>query len=72
MSKITPLIEYRGLYENGRDRQANDVLLRTVTALIDADDTELDLRDRRLRGLRGGGDAKCVGWMSRDPYGNSG
>ena len=31
VNRIAPLVDYRDLYENGRDREANDVLLKTVT-----------------------------------------
>ena len=37
VNRIAPLVEYRDLYENGRDREANDVLLKTVAAMIEAD-----------------------------------
>ena len=39
------LVEYRELYESGRDREANDVLPSTVAALIVAENAGVDLRE---------------------------
>ena len=45
MNRIAPLVEYRDLYENGRDRQANDVLLKTLVALIEADNAGVSISE---------------------------
>lgn len=45
VSVVAPLVEYRELYANGRDREANDVLLKTVAALVEADNAGVDLRE---------------------------
>ena len=52
VSVVAPLVEYRDLYESGRDREANDVLLKTVAALVRADDAGIDLRDVLRRAER--------------------
>lgn len=45
VSNVAPLVEYRELYESGRDREANDVLLMTVAALVEAENAGVDLRE---------------------------
>ncbi len=45
VSVVVPLVEYRELYAHGRDREANDVLLKTVAALVEAENVGLDLRE---------------------------
>lgn len=45
VSVVAPLVEYRELYESGRDREANDILLKTVAALVEAENAGVDLRE---------------------------
>lgn len=45
VSVVAPLIEYRELYESGRDREANDILLRSVAALVNAENDGVNLRE---------------------------
>lgn len=45
VSVVAPLIEYRDLYESGRDREANDVLLMTVAVLVEAENAGVNLRE---------------------------
>ncbi|MEM6823181.1 MAG: hypothetical protein AAF558_14715 [Verrucomicrobiota bacterium] len=42
---LAPLIAYRALYEDGREREANDVLLMTVAALVEADNAGANLAE---------------------------
>ena len=49
---IAPLVEYRDLYENGRDREANDVLLKTVAAMIEADNNGVGISEVLRRAER--------------------
>ena len=52
VNRIAPLVEYRDLYENGRDREANDVLLKTVAALIEADNAGVSISEVLRRAER--------------------
>ncbi|MCH2183985.1 MAG: hypothetical protein MK108_18460 [Mariniblastus sp.] len=38
-------MEYRELYEIGREREVNDVLLKTVSAMIEADNAGIDIAE---------------------------
>ncbi|MEM6822236.1 MAG: hypothetical protein AAF558_09870 [Verrucomicrobiota bacterium] len=42
---VAPLIAYREIYEEGRDREANDVLLMSVAMLIRAEEEGADLKE---------------------------
>jgi len=49
---IAPLVEYRLIYNEGRDREANDILLKTVAALVKAENAGADLIDVLRRAER--------------------
>jgi hypothetical protein len=52
VSIVAPLVEYRELYANGRDREANDILLKTVAALVRAENAGVDLGEVLRRAER--------------------
>ncbi len=52
VNSIAPLVEYRELYENGRDREANDVLLKTVAAMIEVDSAGVSITEVLRRSER--------------------
>lgn len=49
---VAPLVDYRDLYANGRAREANDILLKTVAALVDAENSGIELSEVLSRAER--------------------
>ena len=46
---LAPLLEYRELYESGRSREANDVLLKVVAQLVTYDNQSLEIKEILLK-----------------------
>jgi len=52
LREVAPLVEYRDLYHSGREREANDILLKTIASLIEAENQGVDLNELLRRAER--------------------
>jgi hypothetical protein len=63
--EVAPLVQYRELYAKGRDREANDVLLRVVATLVEADGSVQNISHFFISGLLGFGSLLVVSRIFR-------